>query len=71
MIRIRIDCKEEESRAMRSAMEEHLRTMSLTALAEQCLREINADLLFHCGLQPQDIVRLYPQEVDERQTSPA
>ena len=56
---------------MRSAMEDHLRTMSLTALAEQCLREINAALLFHCGLQPQDIVRLYPQEVDERQTSPA
>src|SRR5712691_3233717 len=42
MTRIRIDCKEEESRAMSSAMEDHLRTMSLTALAEQCLHEINA-----------------------------
>ncbi len=26
-----------------------------------------AYLLFHCGLQPEDIVRLYPQEVGERQ----
>src|SRR5260370_39825390 len=42
MTRIRIDCKAEESRAMSSAMEDHLRTMSLAALAEQCLHEINA-----------------------------
>jgi hypothetical protein len=26
-----------------------------------------AYLLFHCGLQPEDIVRLYPQELGERQ----
>jgi len=26
-----------------------------------------AYLLFHCGLQPEDIVRLYPQELGEGQ----
>jgi hypothetical protein len=42
MSRVRIGCKEEESRAMRSGMEDQVRTMSLAALAEQCLHEINA-----------------------------